>query len=251
MGRRLARASRRVYQSDAAARLIRAALRLAPTRSGRARSRRLTNSLRAVVTLRTAWCRADLGRARGRRLRRAWHYFGIFGGARKVVCGKLVRAAVSRLGSRPVGARRPHASPGPRGDAPARVGVRDLVEVDLGECATVNAWVNGERLTLLLQLDGYRFDSALAGDRGLARVVGRLPFGLNSGSPIRTGCFALFRAGFCFWLSPIGRQNRVWAYRVRGGAGGAPPRGVRRRPGGGAGDPASRILCMHTISLTS
>ena len=47
-----------------------------------------------------------------------------------------------------------HASPGPRGDAPARVGVRDLVEVDLGECATVNAWVNGERLTLLLQLDG-------------------------------------------------------------------------------------------------
>ncbi len=31
-----------------------------------------------------------------------------------------------------------HASPGPRGDAPARVGVRDLVEVDLGECATVN-----------------------------------------------------------------------------------------------------------------
>jgi len=184
MGRRLARASRRVYQSDAAARLIRAALRLAPTRSGRARSRRLTNSLRAVVTLRTAWCRADLGRARGRRLRRAWHYFGIFGGARnayhlrqrllrpgegdsdteaanrllsasyaalgrrwigrrlgwrtalervleplEVRCQAtlhewLARAAVSRLGSRPVGARRPRLSRTPRGCAGAGRGPR-------------------------------------------------------------------------------------------------------------------------------
>ena len=75
-----------------------------------------------------------------------------FGGARKVVCGKVVRAAVSRLGSRPVGARRPRLSRTPRGCAGAGrgLGVRDLVEVDLGECATVNAWVNGERLTLLL-----------------------------------------------------------------------------------------------------
>jgi hypothetical protein len=39
---------------------------------------------------------------------------------------------------------------------------------------------------------------------------------LNSGSPIRTGCFALFRAGFCFWLSPIGDAKIEYRYRFVG-----------------------------------
>jgi hypothetical protein len=142
-----------------------------------------------------------------------------------------------------------HASPGPRGDAPARVGVRDLVEVDLGECATVNvlhSYSNYHGLILIPR-------------RTAVAVVGRLPFGLNSGSPIPNGLLCSVPSSARTLVSASGYRlsDAKIAYgRVSGGAGA----GVRR-PRPGRGDPdAGRgvgraILCMpyhlaHIVTLS-
>jgi len=89
------------------------------------------------------------------------------------------------------------------------------------------------------------------------RVLGRLPFGLNSGRSDPNGLLCSVPSRyFCFWLSPIGRQNRVWA---RIGWGGWGCRGVWasvvvRAPGGRPAGVA-RILCMpyhlaHIVTLS-